>query len=64
MPADTNLTVNSLPVSQSQKLHEFIPITSHGEKTLERPSALHSEKIKRIGPEFGRLLERLNGIED
>jgi hypothetical protein len=47
MAADTNLVVNSLPVSRSQKLHEFIQITSHGEKPLERLSALHGEQLKR-----------------
>lgn len=44
----------------------FIQLTDHGEKMLEKLSAIHREQLKRIGSELSRLLERLNisGLPD
>jgi DNA-binding MarR family transcriptional regulator len=50
--------------SKKDRREVFIQLTSHGEKTLEKLSALHGEQLRRIGPELSRLLDRLNGTED
>jgi len=46
--------------SNEDRRQVLIQLTSRGEKTLEKLSALHHEQLKRIGPELSRLLERLN----
>jgi DNA-binding MarR family transcriptional regulator len=46
--------------SDEDRRQVLIQLTVRGEKTLERLSALHHEQLRRISPELGRLLERLN----
>jgi len=46
--------------SNEDRRRVLIQLTSRGEKTLEKLSALHHEQLKRIGPELSQLLERLN----
>jgi DNA-binding MarR family transcriptional regulator len=46
--------------SNEDRRQVLIKLTSRGEKTLEKLSALHHEQLKRIGPELSQLLERLN----
>ena len=46
--------------SNEDRRQVLIQLTSRGEKTLEKLSALHHEQLKRIGPELSQLLERLN----
>jgi len=38
----------------------LVQLTTRGEKTLEKLSALHHKQLQRIGPELGRLLDRIN----
>jgi DNA-binding MarR family transcriptional regulator len=49
--------------SAEDRRQVLIQLTARGEKTLEKLSAMHHEQLKRIGPELGRLLGRLNGNE-
>jgi DNA-binding MarR family transcriptional regulator len=46
--------------SDEDRRQVLIQLTGHGEKTLEKLSALHHEQLKQTGPELSRLLERLN----
>ena len=46
--------------SDEDRRRVLIQLTGHGEKTLEKLSALHHEELRRTGPELSRLLERLN----
>jgi DNA-binding MarR family transcriptional regulator len=39
-----------------------ITLTRHGEAVLEKLSAMHREQLKRIAPELGRLLTRINVV--
>ncbi len=50
--------------SDADRRQVLIQLTARGEKTLEKLSTLHHEQLKRIGPELGRLLERLNVAEE
>lgn len=50
--------------SDADRRQVLIQLTSHGEKTLEKLSAMHHEQLKKIGPELGRLLERLNASKE
>jgi DNA-binding MarR family transcriptional regulator len=42
----------------------LVQLTGHGEKTLEKLSAMHREQLKRIGPELGRLLQRISSAKE
>lgn len=42
----------------------LVQLTPRGEKTLAMLSALHREQLQQIGPELGRLLERINDHGD
>jgi DNA-binding MarR family transcriptional regulator len=41
----------------------IIQLTSRGEKTLEKLSAMHRKQLQQIGPELSRLLDQINFIE-
>jgi DNA-binding MarR family transcriptional regulator len=46
--------------SNEDRRQVLVQLTSRGEKTLEKLSALHHVQLKRIGPELSHLLERLD----
>jgi DNA-binding MarR family transcriptional regulator len=47
--------------SDEDRRQVLIQLTGRGEKTLEKLTAAHREQLKQVGPELGRLLERLGG---
>ncbi|MDR3456610.1 MAG: MarR family transcriptional regulator [Verrucomicrobiae bacterium] len=46
--------------SDEDRRRVLVHLTRRGEKTLEKLSALHREQLRRVGPEFKRLLEQLD----
>ena len=46
--------------SNEDRRQVLIQLTRRGEETLEKLSTLHRQQLRRIGPELGRLLERLD----
>lgn len=46
--------------SADDRRQVLIQVTARGEKMLEKLSMTHHEQLQRIGPEIGRLIERLN----
>ena len=46
--------------SAEDRRRVLVQLTRRGEKTLEKLSALHREQLRRVGPEFRRLLEQLD----
>jgi DNA-binding MarR family transcriptional regulator len=51
-----------VPSAQDRR-QVLIHLTSRGEKVLGKLASVHREQLKRIGPEIGQLLERLNYAE-
>jgi DNA-binding MarR family transcriptional regulator len=51
-----------LPSAEDRR-QVLIELTDRGEKILEALASVHREQLKRIGPEIGELLERLNHAE-
>lgn len=47
--------------SEKDRRTVLLEVTSRGQETLEKLSALHREQLKRVGPEISLLLERLGG---
>lgn len=45
--------------AKTDRRQVLVQLTSRGEKTLERLTALHHEELQRVGPELGRLLASL-----
>ncbi len=50
--------------SNADRRQVLIQLTRRGEETLERLSTLHRQQLRRIGPELGRLLERLGAARE
>ena len=46
--------------SNEDRRRVLVQLARRGEKTLEKLSALHREQLRRVGPEFKRLLEQLD----
>jgi len=53
----------SRTISNEDRRQVLIQLTGHGEKTLEKLSAMHREQLKQIAPELSRLLDRFNRAE-
>lgn len=50
--------------SVADRRRVIIQLTSRGEKTLEKLSAMHRKQLQHIGPELSRLLDQINFIEE
>lgn len=50
--------------SNKDRRQVFIQLTRRGQKTLENLSAMHHKQLKRLGPEFSLLFDRLSNVDE